>query len=144
MKTKYIIILGVLTFTVASVWVSRSSRTLIQAPQSGVVGFNALMTAPESYKGVIQLEGVVTATRPESRLVVLIDPNEWEQCGTDACTLYKLPVHWDGTPPHIHDKVLVQGEITEVSGKFILTAAKLEILPPMKKKNESKDEEGCK
>lgn len=140
MKTKYLVSLGALILILAGVAFSQSGRFLSPTPQAGIVGVDALMGAPENYKGVIQLEGAVTAAIPEKKLLVLIDRKEWEQCGKDTCALYKLPVQWTGTMPKIHDEILVQGEIKESSGKLIFSASKLETLPPRRKESAQRRE----
>lgn len=104
------------------------------ATAAGVLGVDALMQAPQKYKGKIKVEGAVTKVLPEKKMIVLIDRKEWEECGeeSESCAKYRLPVQFSGSFPNVKDEVVFDGEIKKSDGRYLFVATNIKKYPTRK------------
>ena len=90
-----------------------------------------LIKEVDRHKGLIRVEGIVTAVVPDRQMVALVDIEQYKKCGVLMCPTYLvLPVMWSGTMPSLKDAVIVEGQVKESGGKLILEAKSLEKLVP--------------
>jgi hypothetical protein len=75
------------------------------------VQIDELVTNPNDYAGRVLIRGVVAGVNQEEGVVALIDPREFEECGTVTCALNLLPVRVNGTLPEALSLVQVVGEV---------------------------------
>ena len=95
-----------------------------QAP--AVLGVEELMQHVEQHRGMLRVEGVVSAVGADKDVFALIDTRELRECGVTTCARFKLPVRWTGEMPRVGEIVRVEGEVQEQDGKRVFVARKLE------------------
>lgn len=98
----------------------------VAASPAKVLGVDDFMKNVDRYRGKVSLEGVVSASAPEQRMLSLIDCGELQACGVTTCAQLTLPVQWRGPMPQERDLVRVEGQAQEVQGKLMFVADKLE------------------
>lgn len=106
-----------------------------------IVGVDALMQAPQKYKGKIQVEGAVARVIADKKIIVLLDRKEWEECGEEAesCSKYKLPVQFSGDFPNIKEEVVFEGEIKKPDGRFVFVATSIVKKYPPRKEEKTRE-----
>jgi hypothetical protein len=90
------------------------------------VQVDELVMHPDDYQGRVLIRGVVAGVNQEEGVVALIDPREFEECGTVACALNLLPVRVNGTLPKALSLVHVIGEVTRGTNGLEVRAESVE------------------
>ena len=93
------------------------------------IGVDALMKDVEHHHGLVVVEGVVKSASAESKMLELIDCEEFRSCGTTHCAKLILPVRCSGALPAERDTVRATGEVREEGGKFVFVASAIEVEP---------------
>jgi len=100
-----------------------------------ILGVDTLMRNVERHRGVVRVQGVVSAVSEKDHTLALIDVKEFQECGVTTCASLQLPVRWEGALPAQRDMVLVSGEVKEINGKLLFIAAALEKAPAQPKES---------
>lgn len=114
---------------VAATWMPSFSLTgAVAGPYPGtVLGVDQLINNVDRYKGLIRVQGVVTAVVPDRRMIAVVDIEQFKKCGILNCPTYLvLPVVWSGAMPSLKDAVTIEGQIKESGGKLVFDAKKIE------------------
>ena len=107
------------------------TETVAGSSLSPMLEVDQLIKEVDRHKGLIRVEGIVTAVVPDRQMVALVDIEQYKKCGVLMCPTYLvLPVMWSGTMPSLKDAVIVEGQVKESGGKLILEAKSLEKLVP--------------
>ena len=67
-------------------------------PES-ILGVDTFMRNVDRHRGVVQVEGVVSAISEKDQTLALIDTREFQECGVTTCASLQLPVRWEGVSP---------------------------------------------
>ncbi len=89
------------------------------------VGVDKFMTNVDRYRGVVRVEGVVSATSPTEGTLAIIDSKEFKECEVTTCARLMLPVRWSGEMPRVRDTVQVTGSMQKSGGKLVFVATEL-------------------
>jgi hypothetical protein len=92
------------------------------------VAVDALMKAPDSYKGTVRLRGVVTSVFPEKQKLGLLDAVYLTCCPSPCGGPQALPVTWAGDMPPVRSLVLVTGEVRRSGEKLEFVARSIDRL----------------
>ena len=96
-----------------------------------VLGVDQLIKEVDRHKGLIRVEGIVTAVAPDKQMMALVDVEQFKKCGVLVCPTYLiLPVRWVGTMPSLKDAVMIEGQVKERGGKLVFEAQNLDKLAP--------------
>jgi len=81
----------------------------VAASNPGVVlGVDQLIKEVDRHKGLVRVEGIVTAVVPDKKMVAVVDIEQFKKCGLLTCPTYLvLPVLWSGVMPSLKDAVIV-------------------------------------
>ncbi len=103
-------------------------------PES-ILGVDTLMRNVDQHRGVVRVQGVVSAVSGKDHTLALIDTCEFQECGVTTCARLQLPVRWERTMPAEGDMVRITGEVKEINGKLIFIATTLEKASPQPKES---------
>ncbi len=81
-------------------------------------------------RGVLAVQGVVSATDTASQMLTLIDVAEFEECGVVNCASLTLPVRWSGQMPQTESLVRLNGKVREQDGRLVFVAETLRQTKP--------------
>ncbi len=90
------------------------------------VGVDALMKAPDTYKGTVRVRGVVSAVFPKQQKLGLLDAIYLTCCSSPCGGPQALPVKWTGDMPTVKTLVLVTGDIRRTGEKLELVAKSID------------------
>ena len=95
------------------------------------LGVDQLIKEVDRHKGLVRVEGIVTAVVPDKKMIALVDTEQFKKCGLLSCPTYLvLPVLWSGGMPSLKDAVIIEGQVKESGGRLIFEAKNLEKLVP--------------
>ncbi len=92
------------------------------------IGVDALMKDVDHHRGPAIVEGVVKSASAETKMLDLIDCEEFRACGTTTCARLVLPVRWSGSLPAARETVGATGEVRDDGGKLVFVASAVEIV----------------
>lgn len=92
-----------------------------------VLGVDTLMKNVDEHRGPVVVEGVVRSASTETKLVELVDCEEFRSCGTTTCAKLILPVRWSGRAPTPRETVRATGQVREDAGKLVFVAETLDV-----------------
>jgi hypothetical protein len=102
------------------------------AGPSATLGVDQFMRDVERFPGMVTVEGVVSAVAADKQMLALIDPAEWDECGSVSCARLVLPVRWDGPWPDVQARVRVEGRAQKADGKLVFVARSIAPASPAK------------
>jgi len=104
------------------------------------LGVEDFMKHVDMYKGSVVLEGVVSSSSSEKRMLSLIDRHEFEECGMKGCAAYVLPVSWSGKMPAVKQIVRAEGEVKKSEGKLVFVASSIDGMKQQAVEGKEEDE----
>jgi len=126
------VFLNLLVFTMLLFTATQAFPQGREHPES-ILGVDTFMRNVERHRGIVQVEGVVSAISEKDQTLALIDTREFQECGVTTCASLQLPVRWEGAMPAGRDVVRVTGEAKEINGKLLFIAKALEKTSPQLK-----------
>jgi hypothetical protein len=94
-----------------------------------VLEVSTFMREIDKQKGVVRVEGIVSAVFVKEQKLGLIDAAEFRRCGVVTCADMVLPVQWKGPMPEVKSLVRLEGVIRKNGEKLEFVAKSLEKVP---------------
>jgi hypothetical protein len=95
------------------------------------LGVDQLIKEVDRHKGLVRVEGIVTAVVPDKQMIALVDIEQFKKCGLLSCPTYLvLPILWSGAMPSLKDAVIIEGQVKESGGKLVFEGKQIEKLTP--------------
>lgn len=136
MKTKLLMVAGLVAVALAAWWMLRSETKTptgplearpIETAKLKTVGVDAVAKDPKSNSGRIAIDGIVAQTFAKRGAFLMIDISEWQACGRTDCAEFSVPIHvptgeFEGSVPRETERVLAIGDLapTEAGYTFVI------------------------
>lgn len=97
------------------------------SPAALTVDVDKFAGSARSYLGLpVKLKGVVSFVYPENHMIVVIDNQEYANCGVVTCAITQVPVLYSGPLPKVKDYIIASGSLRQgTDGKMVFEASEL-------------------